>query len=125
VNLALPAVTNTRLASKLNVIGLAGSDLQISASNFPGTKTFPGCEISAFKVDFADVSKSDPESVISLLASITIPSSAVVMGLFEIDLETQLTASTKLSLSTTNFIYPPSLFYLENLNYLKFYSTVL
>jgi hypothetical protein len=72
-----------------------------------------------------DVSKSDPESVISLLASITIPSSAVVMGLFEIDLETQLTASTKLSLSTTNFIYPPSLFYLENLNYLKFYSTVL
>ena len=46
------------------------------------------------------------------------------MGLFEIDFETQLTASTKASRSTTNFIYPPFLNYLENLNYLKFYPTV-
>jgi hypothetical protein len=55
VNLALPAVTKTRLASKLNVIGLAGSDLQISANNLPGTNTFPVCEISAFKLDLVDV----------------------------------------------------------------------
>ena len=41
VNLALPALTKTRLPSKLNVIGLAGSDLEISANNLPGTKTFP------------------------------------------------------------------------------------
>jgi len=47
-----------------------------------------------------------------------------VIGLFEIDFETQLTASTKASRSTTNFIYPPFLNYLENLNYLKFYPTV-
>ena len=41
VNFALPAVTNTRVPSKLKVIVFAGSDLAISASNLPGTKTFP------------------------------------------------------------------------------------
>jgi hypothetical protein len=48
--------------------------------------------------------------VISSETSITIPNNAVVIGLFEMDLETQLTASTKESRSATNFIYPPSLF---------------
>jgi hypothetical protein len=41
VNFALPAVTKTLLPSKLKVTGFAGSDLEISANNFPGTKTFP------------------------------------------------------------------------------------
>ena len=107
VNFAFAAVTKTLLPSKLNVIGLAGSALEISASNLPGTKTFPFWDISALSFAFADVSKSDPDKVISSVTSITMPSNAVVIGREEIDLETQLTASTKRSLSTTNFIYPP------------------
>ena len=107
--MALPALTKTRLPSKLNVIGLAGKDLEISASNLPGTNTFPFWETSALNFAFAAVSKSDPDKVISSLASITMPRSAVVIGRFEIDFETQLTASTRSSRSTTNFIYPPFL----------------
>jgi hypothetical protein len=42
VNFAEPEVTKTREPSSVIVIGLFGSDLEISASNFPGTKTFPG-----------------------------------------------------------------------------------
>jgi hypothetical protein len=110
VNLALPALTKTRVPSNTKLIGLAGSDREISASNLPGTKTFPFWETSALNFALADVSRSEPDKVISSLASITIPRSAVVIGLFEIDFETQLTASTKESLSTTNFIYPPFLF---------------
>ncbi len=53
VNLALPALTKTFVPSKLKGIGFAGSDLEISASNFPGTKTLPVCEISAFSFAFA------------------------------------------------------------------------
>jgi hypothetical protein len=97
VNFALPALTKTRLPSKLNVTGLAGSDLEISASNLPGTKTFPFWETFALNFALAAVSKSEPDKVISSFASITIPSRAVVIGLFEIDFETQLTASTKAS----------------------------
>ena len=109
MNLALPALTRTRLPSKLNVIGLAGSDLEISANNLPGTKTFPFWVTSALNFAFAAVSKSEPDKVISSLASITMPSRAVVIGRFEIDFETQLTASTRSSRSTTNFIHPPFL----------------
>ena len=67
VNLALPALTRTRLPSKLNVIGLAGSDLEISANNLPGTKTFPFWETSALNFALADVSRSEPDKVISSL----------------------------------------------------------
>ena len=49
VNLAEPDVTNTRVPSSAIVIGLLGSDLQISARSFPGTKTFPFTTISAAK----------------------------------------------------------------------------
>jgi hypothetical protein len=49
VNLAEPDVTSTRVPSSAMVIGLLGRDLQISASNFPGTKTFPLVMISAAK----------------------------------------------------------------------------
>jgi hypothetical protein len=45
----------------------------------------------------------------------------VVIGLFEIDFETQLTASTKESLSTTNFICSPFLF--KSLPNLKILTT--
>ena len=41
VNFALPAVTKTLVPSRLKVTGFAGSALDISASNLPGTKTFP------------------------------------------------------------------------------------
>ena len=110
MNLALPALTKTRVPSNMKLIGLAGSDREISASNLPGTKTFPFWETSALNFAFADVSRSEPERVTSSLTSITIPRRAVVIGLFEIDFETQLTASTKESLSTTNFICSPFLF---------------
>ena len=49
VNFALPLVTRTREPSKAKVIGLFGSDREISARSFPGTKTFPGSLISALK----------------------------------------------------------------------------
>jgi hypothetical protein len=94
------------------VIGFAGREREISASNFPGTKTFPFWEMSALNFALADVSKSEPDSVISSATSMTIPKSAVVIGRFEIDFETQLTASTKESLSTANFICSPFLIYI-------------
>jgi len=53
VNFALPLVTATREPSETNVIGLFGRDREISASNFPGTKTFPGSLTSAAKVRLA------------------------------------------------------------------------
>ena len=49
VNLELPLVTNTREPSNVKVIGLFGSEREISASNLPGTKTLPGVLISAAK----------------------------------------------------------------------------
>jgi hypothetical protein len=104
VNFTLAALTKTFVPSKLNVIGLFGSDLDISANNLPGTKTFPFWFISALKTAFVELSKSEPDNVISSDTSITIPNKAVVIGLLEIDLETQLTASTKESRLATNFI---------------------
>ncbi|MEY3169115.1 MAG: hypothetical protein RL421_358, partial [Actinomycetota bacterium] len=65
VNLALPALTRTRLPSKLNVIGLAGSDLEISANNLPGTKTFPFWETSALNFAFAAVSNGDNSNILA------------------------------------------------------------
>ena len=61
--------------------------------------------MSALKEDFAEVSKSDAERVTSFEASITIPSSAVIIGLVERLRETQLTESVKTELSTVNFIF--------------------
>jgi len=40
VNLALPALTKTRVPSNTKLIGLTGSDLEISASNLPGTSWY-------------------------------------------------------------------------------------
>ena len=47
VNFADPDVTSTRDPSKVIVIGLFGSERDISANSFPGTKTFPLVVISA------------------------------------------------------------------------------
>ena len=60
VNFALPAVTKTLVPSKLKVTGFAGSALDISASNLPGTKTFPLVAISALIIALVEVSKSEP-----------------------------------------------------------------
>ena len=65
VNFALPAVTKTRVPSKVNVTALAGSDRAMSASNLPGTKTFPFWLTSAENFAFVDVSKSEPDRVTS------------------------------------------------------------
>ena len=54
VNLALPALTKTRVPSNTKLIGLVGSDLEISASNLPGTKTFPFWETSALNFALAE-----------------------------------------------------------------------
>ena len=104
VNFDVAAVTRTRLLSNVNVTGLFGSDRAISASNRPGTKTFPLSLISALNVDFADVSKSDAESVTSWFTSITIPSNAVIIGRVDKLRDTQLTLSTNALASTVNFI---------------------
>jgi hypothetical protein len=61
VNFAEPEVTNTREPSKVIVIGLLGSEREISARSFPGTSTSPFSKISAVKEDLLDVSKSDAE----------------------------------------------------------------
>ncbi len=104
MNFAVPAVTNTRLPSRLKETGLFGRALDISANNLPGTRTRPFSFMSATKEDLAEVSKSDALRVTSLLTSITIPSNAVIMGRVERLLETQLTLSVRVELSTTNFI---------------------
>jgi hypothetical protein len=104
VNFADPAVTKTLVPSKLNETGLLGRFLEISDNNLPGTNTRPGSLMSALKEDLAEVSKSDAESVTSLEASITIPKSAVIIGLVERLRETQLTESVRTELSTVNFI---------------------
>ena len=94
VNFAEPEVTRTREPSKVIVIGLFGSEREISASNFPGTNTFPGCAISALKKDLLEVSKSEPERITSSpVASITIPRSSVLIGRVERLRDTQLTPS--------------------------------
>jgi hypothetical protein len=49
VNFADPEVTKTREPSNVIVIGLFGSEREISASNFPGTKTSPFSKMSAVK----------------------------------------------------------------------------
>ena len=49
VNFAAPDVTSTRVPSSAIVIGLFGSERQISASSFPGTSTAPFSKISALK----------------------------------------------------------------------------
>ena len=104
VNFALPLVTRTRDPSSAKVIGLFGSERQISASSFPGTKTFPFSFISAAKCDLLAVSKSEAErSTSSPLASITIPRSSVFIGRVERLRETQLTPSTSAPCSTVNF----------------------
>lgn len=105
VNFADPAVTKTLVPSNVNETGLFGSARDISASNLPGTKTLPFSFTSAAKLDFAEVSKSEALRVTSEAASITIPSSAVIIGLVDKDLETQLTLSVKVALSTVNFIF--------------------
>jgi hypothetical protein len=56
------------------------------------------------KEDLAEVSRSDALRVTSLLASITIPSRAVMIGRVERLRETQFTLSVRVALSTTNFI---------------------
>jgi len=77
VNFALPAVTKTRVPSRTKVTGFAGRDLAISASNLPGTKTFPFVAISALRIAFVEVSKSEPVRVIESVTSIMIPRRAV------------------------------------------------
>ena len=104
MNFELAAVTKTRLLSNVKVTGLLGRDRAISASNRPGTKTFPVSLISALKVDLADVSKSEAERVTSWLTSITIPSSAVMIGRVDKLRDTQFTLSTSALASTVNFI---------------------
>ena len=106
VNFAAPDVTNTREPSNVMVIGLFGSEREISANSFPGTKTFPGCEISALKKALLEVSKSDPERVTSSpVASITIPRSSVFIGRVERLRDTQLTPSVSAPCSTVNFTW--------------------
>ena len=104
VNFALPAVTSTRVPSSSTVTGFDGSDRDISASNFPGTKTFPVIDTSAGKLALLEVSRSDPERRTSLFCtSITIPSKAVIIGRVERLRETQWTASANACCSTVNF----------------------
>ena len=79
--------------------------LVISARSLPGTNTRPFSFISAEKEDLAEVSRSEALSVTSVFTSITIPRSAVIMGRVERLLETQLTLSVSVALSTTNFIF--------------------
>ena len=111
VNFALPLVTATREPSKTKVIGLFGRDREISANNFPGTKTFPGSFTSAAKCALLAVSKSDADKKTSLpVASITIPSSSVLIGRVERERETQLTPSVNADCSTVNFISIPGSF---------------
>ena len=63
VNFAAPDVTRTREPSSVIVIGLLGSDREISASRRPGTKTSPFAEISALKFAMEEVSKSEAERI--------------------------------------------------------------
>ena len=63
VNFADPEVTRTREPSSVIVIGLFGRDREISASNFPGTSTSPFSKISAEKLAFDDVSRSEAERI--------------------------------------------------------------
>ena len=105
VNFALPLVTATRVPSKTKVIGLLGSEREISANSFPGTKTLPGSFTSAAKCALLAVSRSDADKKTSLpVASITIPSSSVLMGRVDRERETQLTPSANADCSTVNFI---------------------
>jgi hypothetical protein len=86
------------------VIGLFGSDRQISANSFPGTRTAPFSVMSALKWDLLEVSKSEPERVTSLpVASILIPRSSVLIGRVDSERETQFTPSVKEFWSTVNF----------------------
>jgi hypothetical protein len=109
VNFADPAVTSTRVPSNTKVIGLFGRERAISANNLPGTRTLPFEDISAFKIVFVEVSRSDPVRVIEVSTSIMIPRSSVLIGLVDKLRATQLTASTNSSRSTTNFIFYPVL----------------
>ena len=119
MNFAEPEVTNTREPSKVIVIGLFGSDLVISISNFPGTKTFPASMIWAEKLALLEVSKSDPESsTFEPVASITIPSNSVLIGRVDKLRETQLTQSAKALCSTMNFIW---LAFSQLCNFASFY----
>ena len=96
VNFAAPDVTSTRVPSNAIVIGLLGSDRQISARSFPGTSTAPFSKISAEKCDLLDVSKSEPDRTTSSpVASILIPKSSVLIGRVESERDTQLTPSVK------------------------------
>jgi hypothetical protein len=104
VNFADPDVTNTREPSSEIEIGLFGSERVISANNLPGTSTFPYSLMSAAKCALLDVSKSDPDrNTSSPLASMTIPSSAVIIGRVDKERDTQLTPSANADCSTVNF----------------------
>ena len=107
VNFAVPAVTNTRLPSSVNVMGLFGRERAISARRRPGTRTFPLAEISAFKIALVEVSKSEPVRVIEVSTSIMMPRSSGLIGRVERLRATQLTASTNSVGSTKNFISTP------------------
>jgi hypothetical protein len=63
VNFAEPEVTKTRDPSSVMVIGLLGREREISASNFPGTSTSPFSKMSAVKLAFDEVSKSEAERI--------------------------------------------------------------
>ena len=96
VNFAEPDVTNTRVPSKAIVMGLFGSERQISARSLPGTRTLPFAAISAVKCALLDVSKSEPDKKTSSpVASITIPNSSVLIGRVDRLRETQLTPSVR------------------------------
>jgi hypothetical protein len=109
--------------SKVIVIGLFGSDLVISTNNFPGTKTFPASSICAAKLALLDVSKSDPDSsTFEPVASITIPSSSVLIGRVDKLRETQFTQSARALCSTMNFIW---LAFSQLCNFASFYFVVI
>ena len=108
VNFAPPQVTKTRVPSKTKVIGLFGREREISANNFPGTKTFPGSLTSATKCALLAVSRSEADRKTSLVvASITIPRSSVLIGRVDRERDTQLTPSVNADCSTVNFISIP------------------
>ena len=96
VNFALPAVTRTRAPSSSTVTGLLGSDLEISLSRCPETKTFPLWVTSAEKSALLDFSWLDADKCTLFLSTfITIPCRAGLMGREGKLFETQLTASAK------------------------------
>ena len=85
-------------------MGLLGRERAISASNLPGTKTFPFAVMSAFKIALVEVSRSEPVRVMDVSTSIMMPRSSGLIGRVDRLRATQLTASTSSVGSTINFI---------------------